>query len=494
MPRIAAHLPAPGTDRAAGSPLILFAGAAVLLLHSLAPSPLPIQLRIVAALPGVAACLLWWRYFVGKDFERLPFLAYAITQLYLYWGLAAVTMGAADISAAGPRAWAGAAAAGCVVTAAFLLAHPLARRLGACAAGPLQRVLPASAPPLTPVVLLPWLALVTLIHADVGARIFPGSVYYVAQTVGDYSPLLAAIAWRDLRSGGRSTWLVAGTMVLSLAGLLTGMMEAAVQPVLLAMTLYVVLQRRVPWRFLAAGVLIIVIVNPAKLRYRELAWEDAVSRQEQQSTTKDPRVAAERWAKALKETWGPGRADRSEHGTRLASRLDELGINARIIDTTPAAHPYDRGRTWGYILLSLLPRFLYPGKPDFTDVYNDRFAVTFGFQTWAETDTSTSAFPLVADGYWNFGWPGVVFVALVSGALLGVYAGMLRARSWATMAIAVSTFSSLHANSAMALQLMGVVQHVIGLSALIWFIWLASVAVAALRRSTRAGGAGLGHA
>ncbi len=481
MHRIAAHPTVP-VDRAAGSPLVLLAGAAVLLVHAAVPAALPIQLRLLAALPGAAACFLWWRYLAGREFERLPFLEYAITQVYLYWGLAAVTTRAEDLSSATPRAWAGAVVAGVVVAAAYLLAHPVSRRLGACAAGGLERLLPPTAPPLSTVVVLPWLAIAAAIHADVGAQVFPGSVYYAAQTLGDYAPLLAAIAWRDLRRGGRSVWLVVCTIILSLAGMLTGMMEAAVQPVLLALTLYVALRRKVPWRLLAAGVLIVVVVNPAKHRYRELAWEDALSRQEQERTTKDPRIAAERWAKALRDTWGPGNARRAGQGGGLASRLDELGLNARIIDSVPGAFPHDRGRSWGYVALSLVPRFLYPEKPDFTDVYNDRFAVTFGFQTREETETSTSAFPLVADGYWNFGWPGIVFVALACGVLIGLFAGLFRTTTWAMTAIGVSAFAQLHANSAMALQMMGVVQHVVGLSVVVWITWAISVGVDAIRR------------
>ncbi len=59
-------------ERAAGSWLILCVGAGILLLHALVRGALPIQLRMLSAVPGVVACLLWWRYFTGGDFERLP--------------------------------------------------------------------------------------------------------------------------------------------------------------------------------------------------------------------------------------------------------------------------------------------------------------------------------------------------------------------------------------------------------------------------------------
>lgn len=486
MPSLAAQLPASGTARTAASPLFLAAAAALLLLHVVAPAALPVHLRMLGAVPGAAACLLWWRYFASRDFERLPFLEYAVTQAYLYWGLGTLTASAEVLPVAGPRGWTGAAVATTVVTAGFLLAHPIGRRLGAFAAVGLERSLPRTAPPLSSVVLLPWLGLTAAVQADAFAGEVPGSLYFAVQTIGGYAPLLAAIAWRDLRAGRRSPWLVACTITLSLAGLLTGMMEAAVQPVLMAITLQVVLRRRVPWRLLAVGALVVVIVNPAKQHYREAAWEDAVTREER--AARDPRVAAERWWKALQAAWAPGRAETGAHTSGLASRLNELAMNAEVIDKVPATVPYDEGWAWRFIPVSVIPRFLYPGKPDFTDVFNDRFAITFAMQTPAETETSTAAFPLVADGYWNLGWPGVVFAALVVGTLIGAFVGAFRARTWATTAVATSMFSALHANNSFGGQTIGLLQQVLGLAVVLWTTWAIATGVAAVRGGGRRSG------
>jgi hypothetical protein len=455
------------------------AAAAIPLLHALIPRPLPLELRVLAALPGTVACVLWWQYFRAQDYERLPFLPYAVTQIYVYWGLAAMTTDVEDLASAGPRAWAGAVIAACVVMAGFLVTHPVGKALGACAASPLERCLPRTAPRITALIALPWLALAAAVNADVLIRILPPSVHNLAQTVGDYSPLLAAIAWRDLRGRRGSGWLVGCTVPISLAGLLTGMMQAAVQPVLLSMMLYVVLRRRVPWRLLAAGLLLVVIINPAKTAYREEAWQDdQTSRGEhaERSVT----VAAERWWRALKSTWG-GDPQGPSHASTLASRLNELSINAVVLDRTPAAIPFDGGRSWGYMAVSLVPRFLYPEKPNFTEVYNDRFSVTFGFQSPSETDNSTGAFPLVSDGYWNLGWPGVVLVGVVAGLLIGIFAGLFRARSWAPMAMAAATLARLHANDPLALQVIGVPQAVLGLAVLLWAAWLVFTGAELLR-------------
>lgn len=450
--------------------VVAFASLALLLLHALVPAPLPLHLRVFAAVPGVAALVLWWRFFEGRHVEKFPFVEYAVTQLYLYWGLPAVTMRAAVMPAVGERAWTGAVLGAWVVTGAVLVASPLGRSIGARAAGALQLCLPRTAPRLPAPILVPWLAVAAATHANVGAGIVPQSAYQLVTTLGGYAPLLAAIAWRDLREGrGFSFRLVACTVVLSLAGLLTGMMEAAVQPVLAAIVLHVVFLRRVPWRLIGAGALLVVLVNPAKHHYRELAWEIPETR-----AARDPLVAAERWRKAFEAAWASNERERAGNAASLLARLDELTIDAVAFAKTPAEIPFDEGKTWGYLATSLVPRFLYPDKPNFTNVYNDRFSVTFGFQTREATETSTGAFPLVADGYWNFGWPGVVVAGLITGGLFGFFAGAFRATSWALVAIATSTFAQLHATSCMPVQVMGVVQQVAGVAVVLWAAWIAS--------------------
>jgi hypothetical protein len=474
----------PESRRGAESIVLLAAAVGLLVLHAHAGTPFALHLRVLAALPGALACLLWWRYFAAGELDRFPFLPYAVTQLYLYWGFATIALGPGGMPTLGASAWTGAVLGALVVAIGLTLAFPIGRELGDRAARALDRCLPRSAPGLSPLVLVPWLAVCALVHADVVADVVPSSGYYVMRTLGDYSPLLAAIAWRDLRAGTRSWALALCAGALSLAGLLSGMLEAAVQPVLAAAVLYVVFQRRIPWRLVVAGAVIVVVVNPAKHHYREIAWEDAERRDER--AAKDPLLAAERWGAAIRAAWTEDPAERRRNTSGLASRLDELSLNALVLQATPAAVPFDRGVTWPSALLSFVPRFLFPGKPSYTELYNDRFNVTFGLQTRESTATSTGAFPLVADGYWNFGWPGVVFVGIATGWVIGFFAGAFRPRSWALTAIAASTFIQLHANNPLALQVIGVVQRLVGLGLVIWIAWAVSLAVeqtaSALRR------------
>jgi hypothetical protein len=444
----------------------------IVLFHALVRTPAPLHLRVLASLLCVAAFILWSRYFLSRDIGGFPFLEYAVTQFYVYWGLSTISASALDMPAVNESASAGAVLAACLVTVAVLLVHPIGRAFGTCAARLLAGVVPRTTPTLRPLIVIPWLGLAAAVHAHAFTGIIPPSAYHVVRVFGDYSPLLVAIALRDLSKGRSSPSFIACTGTLSLAGLLTGMMEAVIQPVLTAMTLCVVLQHRIPWRSIAAGALLAIVLNPAKHYYREMAWQSAESAKGHVAT--DPLLAANQWWKAFKSAWLSDDSDRTANAAALASRLNESSINAVVLEKTPVAVPFDYGRNWVYIAMAPVPRLLYPDKPNFTRIYNDRFSLTYGFQTLEATESSTAAYPLVADGYWNFGWPGVIFVACVAGWLIGVFSGAFRARSWAVASIAVSSFVDLHATSSMAAQIMGVLQRVGGMVALLWVVWIVS--------------------
>ncbi len=86
------------------------------------------------------------------------------------------------------------------------------------------------------------------------------------------------------------------------------------------------------------------------------------------------------------------------------------------------------GDTIGLISSVLVPRVLYPDKPSATRAFVDfNLAVT-------GSDTSQSSPGIPAEGYWNYGWPGVIVVALTMGAVFAfwsVYAILVvQAQAW----------------------------------------------------------------
>jgi hypothetical protein len=85
---------------------------------------------------------------------------------------------------------------------------------------------------------------------------------------------------------------------------------------------------------------------------------------------------------------------------------------------TFAINDYDAGMpgtSFEYLPIVWLPRFVYPDKPNLTDK-----AVEFNRRvTGSETSASTPGIP--SEGYWNFGWLGVIFVASVMAAVFSAW-------------------------------------------------------------------------
>lgn len=77
-----------------------------------------------------------------------------------------------------------------------------------------------------------------------------------------------------------------------------------------------------------------------------------------------------------------------------------------------AINQYDNGQpgdSLRHLFVVWIPRIIYPAKPVITDIGRDFNVAVNG------NDTSQSTPGIPAEGYWNFGWPGVVAFALFAG-------------------------------------------------------------------------------
>jgi hypothetical protein len=107
------------------------------------------------------------------------------------------------------------------------------------------------------------------------------------------------------------------------------------------------------------------------------------------------------------------------------SRLSYLNAAAMAISW------HDVGRTGDSLsnaLAVMVPRFIWPDKPDITTVGTDLY-------TAATAQTGTSVSPgLFAEAYWNFGWLGVPILMIPLGIILGSFSlyslYVMRTENW----------------------------------------------------------------
>jgi hypothetical protein len=101
------------------------------------------------------------------------------------------------------------------------------------------------------------------------------------------------------------------------------------------------------------------------------------------------------------------------HETQTAlSRLSYVNAAAMVVSWHDVGMT---GDSLGYALTVMVPRFIWPNKPEITAIGADLY-------TAATAQTGSSISPgLFAEAYWNFGWLGVPFLMIPLGIILGLF-------------------------------------------------------------------------
>ena len=195
-----------------------------------------------------------------------------------------------------------------------------------------------------------------------------------------------------------------------LAGLLTGMLENALVPLVYLVIIRWHCRRKFPWAWLLLGALLFMVLNPAKFEYRRLVWAGY------QNYSAAQRL--EVWTDAVREnsivsTGGsPNRGVIGSVSQSLA-RFDLLHKFIWVHEMTPAVIPYYNGETYRYFLVAWIPRVIWPDKPS-ASLANNRTDVDYGFLLEQQTATNIGIGHL-PEAYANFGVMGILIVLALQG-------------------------------------------------------------------------------
>lgn len=109
------------------------------------------------------------------------------------------------------------------------------------------------------------------------------------------------------------------------------------------------------------------------------------------------------------EWQGTERADQQSALTRLSY----VNVEAMVVNLHDAGSP---GDSLDYLLIVLVPRFLWPDKPIITGVGTELYTLATG-----SAGTSSISPGLFAEAYWNFGWLGIPILMIPLGVMLAVF-------------------------------------------------------------------------
>jgi hypothetical protein len=175
---------------------------------------------------------------------------------------------------------------------------------------------------------------------------------------------------------------------------------------------YAITTKRIPWNAILPAVLVIFVLHAGKAEMRSRYWN--INYENEITIGNVPDLLTE---------WFVDGIDAIENGTvrqDIFERASLLYLMLRVQRFSPDEIPFLNGETYALLPLYLIPRFLYPDKPT-TQSGLSLLNVRYGLQSTITTKSTTIGWGTISEGYANFGYEGVVVVALIYGALAGFF-------------------------------------------------------------------------
>jgi hypothetical protein len=242
--------------------------------------------------------------------------------------------------------------------------------------------------------------------------------------------LLGLLHYRTLLRRWQSYFAYVLVAAFALTGLVGGMTEAALQPLLIWLLCRWSAKRRVPTTLSAVIVVMFFVLQPVKGAYRAETWFGRPTLSFGDKLAFYNRLVSDYWT---------GVETPSDVGTDVrrsaSTRLTLLMSTARFVELTPSQFDYKHGETVSYVFYSFIPRLLWHEKP-VAQVANKVMPVEYGMQSERSTRTTMFGVGHIAEAYVNFGLVGILPLFLVLGMCYYVPVNLFKNR-YDTPALAI---------------------------------------------------------
>jgi hypothetical protein len=261
--------------------------------------------------------------------------------------------------------------------------------------------------------------------------------------------VLVLVVWRVFARRRIDVWTVT-VLALSLASA-TGAFHAVwAEPFLVILFVGLAVERSLRLRAVVAAMVLV-----ASLLYLGQWWMAARGGLRQSILAGDTSDSwSPRATRLVESARDVGDEELDGSRTALINRIAYLEYFSLTLDNVPEEQPHTQGERLGEAIRHvLMPRVFFPDKTYVTDsALVERYA-------GVHTDEGTSiGLSFVAEGYIDFGIPGVVLVSLLVGSVMGLSGGVvIRLSPWKPLgfALALSIAMAIYGFGALLLKLIG---------------------------------------
>lgn len=253
--------------------------------------------------------------------------------------------------------------------------------------------------------------LISLLMSAIGGRI-PQDLIRLLQVLisADLGvSLLSVLYYQKLLNVVQRKIAVFFLILIVLAGIATGMTQAALQPILIWFLCRWFVTGTIPWKLFFTLLILFLLMQPVKMEYRNRVWFGG------EAPSAPAKVML--YGKIFIDHWFSGSGslvDRSAEST--SRRLSLLQQTAHVLNWTPSVVPYRNGATLSYLIYTWIPRFLWVNKP-IAQQANIDFALSYGIQHPRTINSARFGIGHLGEAYINFGIAGVLLIFLCLGFL-----------------------------------------------------------------------------
>jgi len=200
-------------------------------------------------------------------------------------------------------------------------------------------------------------------------------------------------------------------------GIASGWLGSIVSVGIVCSAMFLYERRKLPLVALAGVLPIILFLQPAKEGFRDRYWRSDANATVGERLSFWVEDSWRLWSQALDE---PGSDSTKELADKSLSRLSLLQQSANVIELTPEIVPYQHGKLYTYLGVTLIPRLLWPDKPSVNEA-NKWYQVSYRLTLPRNLQGVSIAVGTLTESYISFGWFGPLLVMVPMGMLLALF-------------------------------------------------------------------------